>query len=129
MVFTAAVFHLLEALGMAVLYASASFNMELMSSTKAVSQVEMSLLNAFAPSNMEAMVSTLAVFQVEMSLSNTFAPSNMEAMVFTAAVFHLLEALGRAVLYASAPFNMELMSSTKAVSQEEMSLLKIFAPS
>merc|ERR1739848_259689 len=78
---------------------------------------------------MASMFFTAVVSQVVMSLLNVFAPSNMEAMVFTAAVFHLLEALGMAVLYASAPFNMELMSSTKAVSQVEMSLLNAFAPS
>ena len=84
---------------------------------------------ASAPVHISALLVTLVTVQVEMSWLNAAALLNMFVMRVTASVFHLSLHVRMAWLNAVASLNMELMSVTSAVSQEEMSLLKIFAPS
>merc|ERR1712144_140303 len=127
--FTFAVFHLSPPCCVCMAWSNfaAPLNMEAMVVTAAVFQSLTALLNSAAPSNMEAMVVTAAVSQLAQlpfCLPKSEAPLNMFDMSVTAAVFHkFVDEVGMFWSNFAASLNMEAMFSTRAVFQEEMSLL------
>merc|ERR1711904_230704 len=128
MLVTAAVFHLLPSVLMALLNFFAFMNMPCMLVTAFVSQSLMSWLKIAVFENMLAMVVTAPVSQLVMSALKAEALRNMESILVTAVVFHLLPSVLMALLNFAAPLNISLMSVTAFVSQSLMSASKSVVP-